>query len=87
MPTYDYHCPHNDRVVSVVHRMSEEVTTWGDLCARAGIALDDTPADAPVARKIGLAIFASSRNLGCDARPPIENAPARSGPLVDPNAW
>lgn len=87
MPTYEYHCPHNDRVVTVVHRMMEEIHTWGELCTRAGIAPEDTPADAPVAKKIGLSILARSGNLGCDARPPIEDAPARPGPLVNPNAW
>ncbi|MEQ8497461.1 MAG: regulator, partial [Gammaproteobacteria bacterium] len=40
MPTYDYHCHANGRVVEVRHRMSEQVGTWGELCALAGIALD-----------------------------------------------
>jgi hypothetical protein len=87
MPTYEYHCPTNDRVVTVVHRMSEEIHTWGELCMRAGIPEDGTPAESTVAKKIGLSILASSRNMGCDARPPIEDAPARPGPLVNPNAW
>ena len=48
MPTYDYLCAANGRTVEVQHRMSEEVTTWGDLCQRAGLETGDTPADASV---------------------------------------
>lgn len=50
MPTYDYRCDANGRVVEVNHRMREEITHWGDLCARAGIDPGDTPLDAPVKR-------------------------------------
>ena len=37
MPTYDYHCPANGRVIEVSHKMAETVATWGDLCRRAGV--------------------------------------------------
>lgn len=50
MPTYDYRCEANGRLVEVVHRMSEPLRTWGDLCARAGIEPGDTPLDSPVTR-------------------------------------
>ncbi len=50
MPTYDYRCDSNGRVVEVNHRMSEEVANWGDLCARTGTDPGDTPLDAPVKR-------------------------------------
>ena len=46
MPTYDYRCDINDRVVEVSHRMSETIANWGDLCARAGVELGG-PAAAP----------------------------------------
>jgi len=88
MPTYEYHCPANGRVVTVVHRMVEDLHTWGELCGRAGIDPGDTPPDAPIAKKIGRAAFASRGNLGCDAAPPIEDARnAPPGPFVNPNAW
>lgn len=87
MPTYEYHCPANDRVVTVVHRMVEDLHTWGELCARAGIEPGDTPAEAPVAKKIGLSIITRSSNMGCDATPPIENAKPIPGPFVNPDAW
>ncbi len=50
MPMYDYHCAANDQTVQVTHRMSEEVKTWGDVCARANHAPGETPSDSPVVR-------------------------------------
>jgi len=50
MPTYDYRCPANDRVVEVKHRISEVLGTWGELCAQAGIEPGETSSDAPVSR-------------------------------------
>lgn len=50
MPTYDYRCEANGRVVEVIHRMNDQMNTWGELCAKAGIDGGDTPADAPVTR-------------------------------------
>jgi len=50
MPTYDYRCVANGRVVEITHRMNEQVTTWGDLCSRIGIELGETPAETPVTR-------------------------------------
>jgi predicted nucleic acid-binding Zn ribbon protein len=58
MPTYDYYCERNGRTVEVSHRMAEALRTWGELCARAGLAPGATPADAPVRRLIsGAAIL------------------------------
>ena len=37
MPTYDYRCDANGRTLEVSHRMSESLSTWGELCERAGI--------------------------------------------------
>ena len=50
MPTYDYLCEANGRVVEVKHRMSEELTTWEQLCQIAGIEADATPTNSPVKR-------------------------------------
>ena len=52
MPSYDSRCPANGRVVEVRHGMSEKLTTWGEVCARARIDTGDTAADAPVERLI-----------------------------------
>lgn len=69
MPTYDYHCPANDRVVEVKHRMSEEVTTWGQLCKMASIDTGDTPLDSPVERMISGGNIVSSGTMGSGAEP------------------
>ncbi len=50
MPTYDYVCEANGRVVEVKHRMSETVSSWGELCRLAGIDAGTTPATSAVAR-------------------------------------
>ncbi len=52
MATYVYLCDANDAEVEVTHSMSEDLETWGELCERAGRELGDTPANAPVQRKI-----------------------------------
>ena len=50
MPSYDYLCESNGRIVEVSHKMTERLATWGDLCARAGLDRGDTPANSPVTR-------------------------------------
>lgn len=50
MPVYEYYCPSNDRHVEVVHGMKENIKTWGELCALAGLEPGDTPAGEPVER-------------------------------------
>ncbi|MYM64411.1 zinc ribbon domain-containing protein [Pseudomaricurvus sp. HS19] len=50
MPTYDYFCAANERVVEVQHSMQIKLTSWGELSRMAGIDAGDTPADTPVER-------------------------------------
>jgi predicted nucleic acid-binding Zn ribbon protein len=52
MPSYDYRCSVNGRVVEVRHGINEKLANWGEVCATAGIELDGTAADAPVERLI-----------------------------------
>ena len=52
MPSYDYRCDANGRVVEVRHGMNERLSTWGEVCASAGIEPGDTPAATPVQRLI-----------------------------------
>ena len=52
MPSYDYRCEQNGQVVEVVHKMSEKLSTWGEVCEKAGMELGDTPAETPVVRLI-----------------------------------
>lgn len=63
MPSYDYRCTQNGRVVEVRHRMSEKLTTWGEVCHCAGIELDGTPAESPVERLITGGNVIGSSNL------------------------
>ena len=80
MPTYDYHCPANGRTVEVSHKMSEQVTNWGDLCRRAGIPLDGTSGKARVERLItgGNVIHAGS--LGSKYERPCDTGPCGTSP-------
>ena len=80
MPTYDYLCPANGRVIEVSHKMAESLATWGDLCRRAGIALDGTPGRTPVERLItgGNVIHAGS--LGSTRERPCDTGPCSTGP-------
>ena len=50
MPTYEYLCEANGRVVEVSHKMAEKVKTWGELCKRADIAPGKTNPKAPVTK-------------------------------------
>lgn len=52
MPSYDYFCESNGRTVEVRHSMRELLGNWGELCARAGIQVGDTPIDRPVTRLV-----------------------------------
>jgi hypothetical protein len=69
MPTYDYRCDTNGRILEVSHRMSESLATWGELCARAGIDAGDTPSEAPVHRLATGGNIISSTSRGGDAAP------------------
>jgi hypothetical protein len=63
MPTYDYLCRANQRIVEVRHRMGETVKTWGELCQLAGIDPGDTPKEAPVEKLITGGNVISSQSL------------------------
>jgi len=69
MPTYDYRCDTNGRVLEVIHRMSESLSTWGELCDRAGIDPGDTPAEAPVQRLATGGNIISGTSWGSDVAP------------------
>ena len=53
MPSYDYRCEANGRVVEVRHTMSEKLTTWGEVCAQAGLDLDGKDIDTDFAPALG----------------------------------
>ena len=70
MPTYDYRCESNDRVVEVKHAMSESLSTWGELCERTGMEPGETPLDAPVKRLITGGHIVGASGSASDALPP-----------------
>jgi hypothetical protein len=69
MPTYDYRCEANDRVIEVNHRMSENLSSWGELCERLGMDPGDTPAGAPVHKLATGGNIISSKSLGSGSTP------------------
>ena len=50
MPVYEYFCAVNGQSVEIVHSMTTEIKTWGELCSAAGLDAGSTPADATVER-------------------------------------
>ena len=52
MPAYDYHCSTNGQTVEVNHTMTAMLSNWKELCDVGGLDLGDTPADAPVKRRL-----------------------------------
>jgi len=52
MPTYDYRCEADQKVYEVSHAMSEKLSTWGELCDKAGISPGDIAVDTKVTRLI-----------------------------------
>jgi YD repeat-containing protein len=52
VPTYEYRCEANGRLVEVRHTMAERLSTWGELCERAGIAPGKTEPSAHVEKLI-----------------------------------
>ena len=77
MPTYDYVCQSNGRVLEVKHRMSETVSTWGELCDIAGIEPGDTAANSPVQRLATGGQVVKSSSLG--EAPPCATGPCCGG--------
>ena len=52
MPTYEYRCPENGRIVEVIHGIDQRVSTWGLLCKLADMPTGDTSPNAPVEKLI-----------------------------------
>ena len=77
MPTYDYRCPTNDRVVEVKHRMSESIANWGELCELAGIEPGDTPLTDPVEKVLSASSVVKKNSLG--SAPPCNTGPCCGG--------
>ena len=79
MPTYDYRCEENGQVVEVKHRMSEQVSTWGELCALADMAVGATPAETPVKKLATGGQVVKSSTLGNKDMPPCATGGCSGG--------
>mgnify|MGYP001052812318 CR=1 FL=1 len=79
MPTYDYQCDANGRVVEVKHGMSDVMTNWGELCERAGIELGETPADSPVRKLATGGNVVKSSSMGGGDLPPCASGGCSGG--------
>ena len=50
---YQYFCEANGKTIEVRHPAREWISTWGELCERAGVEPGSTDPATPVARLIG----------------------------------
>jgi hypothetical protein len=68
VPTYEYRCEANGRLVEVRHKMAERLSTWGELCDRAGIPPGATDPASPVEKLISAGFVGSAdREPACEA--------------------
>ena len=68
MPTYEYRCAANGAVIEVQHKMAEEIHTWGELCARAGITRGRTHPEAAVEKLMSAGFISTgSKDSPCNA--------------------
>jgi hypothetical protein len=79
MPSYDYRCEQNGQVVEVMHKMSEKLKTWGEVCEKANLEPGDTPVDAPVVRLITGGNIVSSSALSNPEVPPCASGGCAGG--------
>jgi predicted nucleic acid-binding Zn ribbon protein len=82
MPTYEYHCDRNGRTLEVSHKMAEQLSTWGELCARAGVNPGKTAANTPVRKLISASAVLSGKSTAAAAEP----APCEMGAACCGNA-
>ncbi len=61
MPLYEYYCDANGQTLEVTHSMSQELTTWGQLCALTRQDPGGTPDDTPIERMISRVLVQSPK--------------------------
>jgi len=76
MPTYDYACDANERIIEVRHKMSETIASWGELCEIAEIDAGSTPIDVPVRKLVNGGQIVTSGHLGEPNMPPCSTGNA-----------
>ena len=79
MPTYDYHCPANGRIVEVSHKMADRISTWNELCRLAGLPLDGTSGKARVEKLMSASGVVHVGSLGSGYERPCDTGPCGGG--------
>ena len=79
MPTYDYLCEANERIVEVRHGMNESIANWGELCERAQIDAGSTPANSPVKKLATGGNVVKSGSMGSGNLPPCASGGCGGG--------
>lgn len=79
MPTYDYRCEANQAIYEVKHAISESLSSWGELCERAGIDPGDIAPDSEVTRLISGGGVVRSGSLKNPEAPPCMTGGGCSG--------
>jgi hypothetical protein len=79
MPTYEYLCEANGRVVEVSHRMAERLSTWGELCERAEIAPGKTAPNTPITKLMSAGFVSTGGALSNTELPPCQTGQACRG--------
>jgi hypothetical protein len=67
VPTYEYRCEANGRLIEVRHPMNERLSTWGELCERAAIPPGITDPRSPVEKLISAGFIQASPSAGDSA--------------------
>ena len=52
MPTYEYYCEANGKTIEVMHSMSRELETWGEVCELVEKDCGETPQESPIIRQL-----------------------------------
>lgn len=81
MPTYDYRCEATGRIVEVSHKLDEKITTWAELCARAGLEIGTTPKESAVTKLISGSYINGGASAVRSLAPPctVASAPCCGG--------
>jgi len=79
MPTYDYLCEANERIVEVRHGMNEMLVNWGELCERAQIDVGTTPVDSQVKKLATGGNVVKSGSMGSGNMPPCASGGCGGG--------
>jgi hypothetical protein len=67
MPTYEYMCESNGRVIEVSHKMAEKLSTWGEVCQRAEINPGKTDPKTPVTKLMSAGFVNTGGSTGSEA--------------------